>query len=192
LTATGVTLAIALNWTNVAGATSFNIYRSTSPGTETLFLSGVTTNSFVDSPLPAGQVFFYQVTAVNGAGESGKSNEASAAALGIPTGGAGGGIPGWGTPPVGAVWFRPVPDWIRRLYGVIAEGRGDLVFPATITDGRQSPPEWRHRETPIPEFAAVPDLTKWLREAVAVEKRATAARLRRHRIRVDDEMILMN
>ena len=78
LTATAGNAQIALSWTTSAGAASYNLYRSTSAGTETLYKSGLTATSYTDTGLTNGTAYFYQVAAVNSAGTSGKSGEASA------------------------------------------------------------------------------------------------------------------
>ncbi|OAI45958.1 hypothetical protein AYO44_12210 [Planctomycetaceae bacterium SCGC AG-212-F19] len=88
---TGLTAApgnnqIGLSWAASAGATSYNIYRSTSSGTESLLTSGIATNSYTDAGLTNGTSYFYKVTAVNTAGESGKSSEASATPQAKPPG----------------------------------------------------------------------------------------------------------
>jgi fibronectin type 3 domain-containing protein len=77
LTASGGNATVALSWSAVAGATSYNIYRSTSSGAEVLVASNVSTNSFTDSGLTNGTTYFYQVTAVNSGGESARSAEVS-------------------------------------------------------------------------------------------------------------------
>ena len=77
LTATAGNAQVTLGWTASAGATSYNIYRGTATGTETLIKTGVTTTSFTDTGLTNGTTYFYKVTAVNAVGESAKSNEAS-------------------------------------------------------------------------------------------------------------------
>jgi len=62
--------SLQLTWTAVSGATSYNIYRSTSssrPSTPT-FTS--TTNSYTNTGLTTGQQYLYWVSAVNSAGES--------------------------------------------------------------------------------------------------------------------------
>ena len=69
---------VALTWSVSSGAASYNIYRGATSGSETLLQSGVFGNTFEDSNLANGTPYYYQVTAVNGAGESGKSNETSA------------------------------------------------------------------------------------------------------------------
>jgi fibronectin type 3 domain-containing protein len=78
LTAVGGIQKILLSWTASTGAITYNIYRATTSGAETLYQTGITTASFTDTGLPNGTTYFYEVTAVNAGGESGKSNEASA------------------------------------------------------------------------------------------------------------------
>lgn len=74
---------VSLTWTGSGGATSYNIYRSTTAGGEgsTPHKTGVTTTSYTDTGLPNGTKYYYQVSAVNGAGESARSSEASATPL---------------------------------------------------------------------------------------------------------------
>ncbi len=70
-----------LTWTEPAGqtVTSFNVYRSTSSGTETFYASvSGSTSTFLDNAVTQGTLYFYFVTAVNSAGESGHSPEVSA------------------------------------------------------------------------------------------------------------------
>ncbi|MGH6835558.1 MAG: fibronectin type III domain-containing protein [Methylocella sp.] len=69
---------VALSWSVAGGATSYNVYRGATRGSETLLHSGVDGTTFEDSNLADGTTYYYQVTAINGAGESGKSNEGSA------------------------------------------------------------------------------------------------------------------
>lgn len=74
---------ITLTWSASSGATSYNVKRSTTTGTEATISTSATT-SFVDSTGVAGTKYFYVVTAVNQFGESAPSNEASASFLGDP------------------------------------------------------------------------------------------------------------
>ena len=79
LNATGGTAQDFLSWSAVSGATSYNIYRSSFSGGETLVQSGVTSTGYTDSGLSAG-TYYYEVAAVNSAGVSPLSSEASATA----------------------------------------------------------------------------------------------------------------
>ena len=56
---------------------NYNIYRGASAGSET-FIKSVAATSDTDAGLTNTQIYYYQVTALNIAGESGRSNEASA------------------------------------------------------------------------------------------------------------------
>ena len=83
--ATGGTGSIAITFPAVSGATSYNIYRSTSPGGEgaTPYLTGITgsgTITATDNSVTAGRTYYYTVTALNIVGETAQSAEASAAA----------------------------------------------------------------------------------------------------------------
>jgi hypothetical protein len=69
---------LALSWTPVSNADSYNIYRGTAPGQETLYKQNVTQNYFTDIGLQDGIVYYYRVTAQNNGGESPPSNEVAA------------------------------------------------------------------------------------------------------------------
>ena len=87
---TGLTAApslssqIHLSWTaptNNGGTaiTGYKVYRSTSSGTETGYVSLGSVTSYTNTGLTAGTTYFYKVRAVNSVGISTPSNEASAA-----------------------------------------------------------------------------------------------------------------
>lgn len=86
LTATPGDAQIALNWTAASGATSYNIYRSTSPGGEVKppIVSGWTGTSYTDASVTSGTTYYYIVTAVNSSGESPDSSQASATPTASP------------------------------------------------------------------------------------------------------------
>ena len=74
---------VSLSWTASAGATSYNVYRSTTNGGPyTQITSGVTTTNYTDTGLSNGTTYYYVVTAVNVIGESGYSNQAGATSTG--------------------------------------------------------------------------------------------------------------
>ncbi len=77
--------SVSLTWqppasNGAANITGYDVYRGTSPGAEssTPLATGVTTTSFTDSTAANGTTYYYKVTAVNAAGQSPRSNEASA------------------------------------------------------------------------------------------------------------------
>ncbi len=78
LNATAGNAQVALSWTGSAGAASYSVYRSTTSGSETLLVSGLTATSYTNTGLTNGTTYYYKVTAVNSAGESAKSSEVSA------------------------------------------------------------------------------------------------------------------
>jgi titin len=77
--------SVSLTWSppasnGGAAITGYNIYRSTTPGGEgsTPVKTGVTTTSYTDTGLTNGTTYYYTVAAVNSAGTSLQSGEASA------------------------------------------------------------------------------------------------------------------
>jgi fibronectin type 3 domain-containing protein len=91
LSATAGNASVALSWTAVTGATSYNVYRGTTASGEstTAIATGVTTAAYSDTGLTNGQQYYYEVAGVNGGGTGPLSNEASAtpelSALSDPT-----------------------------------------------------------------------------------------------------------
>ena len=79
LTLTSAPYALNLTWPAVSGATSYNIYRGTVSGGETL-INQAFTNSYNDTPLPYTQGYFYYVTAVANGIEGPQSAEQSGTA----------------------------------------------------------------------------------------------------------------
>jgi glucan endo-1,3-alpha-glucosidase len=84
LAATAGTGQISLSWSGSSGATTYNVYRSTTSNAEgmTAVSTGLTSTSFTDSGLTSGTTYFYKVAAVNNSGISAQSGEASATVLG--------------------------------------------------------------------------------------------------------------
>ncbi|MGO8672686.1 MAG: PKD domain-containing protein [Capsulimonadaceae bacterium] len=82
LTASGGAAQATLSWSSVLGAATYNVYRSTSSHGEgsTPILSTSTTTA-TDTGLSAGITYYYTVAAVNSAGTSAQSAEASALTL---------------------------------------------------------------------------------------------------------------
>jgi hypothetical protein len=78
LTATPGNGKVALTWTASTGASTYNIYRGSSSGSEILLSTGVTSAVYADNSAPNNTTYFYEVTAVNALGESAKSTEVSA------------------------------------------------------------------------------------------------------------------
>jgi fibronectin type 3 domain-containing protein len=76
-------LAVTLSWPAVANAIAYNVYQGTVPGQEstTPVVAGTTATSATLSGLTAGTIYYFEVSAINGAGTSSLSAEVSAAAL---------------------------------------------------------------------------------------------------------------
>jgi fibronectin type 3 domain-containing protein len=81
LTATAGTGQVALAWSTVSGAATYNVYRGTTSNGEssTALATGLTTAAYADTSVAAGTTYYYEVTAISGSAASGKSNEATAA-----------------------------------------------------------------------------------------------------------------
>ncbi len=78
---------INLAWSAVTGATSYNVYRSTSPSVQLITANKVTsvlTPSFANTGLTLGTTYFYAVVAVNAGGSSAASAEVSASTPSAP------------------------------------------------------------------------------------------------------------
>lgn len=94
LNATAGDTQATLTWSVPAGAvTGYNLYRATSAGAEggTPYKAGIGGTSFTDTGLTNGTTYYYKVAAVNAAGVSAQSAEASAKPVAAGGGGGTGG-----------------------------------------------------------------------------------------------------
>jgi hypothetical protein len=130
--------SITIEWPAVAGATSYNIYRGTSAGGEGgTPIASTTDTEYKDSGLSTTPVYFYQVTAVNSAGESPRSDEDASKTP--PPIGTGGDVPGVtaGNGKVyyckdallgGFDWFQTLSGWFPSVLGSSgSDSPGDRV-----------------------------------------------------------------
>ena len=81
LVASAAKWKINLRWTQStsSGVTQNKVYRSTTSGGPYSLLATLSaTTTYSDSNVGAGQTYYYVITAVNGGGQSGYSNQASA------------------------------------------------------------------------------------------------------------------
>ncbi len=79
LTATPGNAQVSLGWTASAGATGYNVKRSTtSGGSYSTIAPGVTATSYTDMTAANGTTYYYVVSALNASGEGPNSNQASA------------------------------------------------------------------------------------------------------------------
>ncbi len=82
LQATAGNTQISLTWNASTGATSYNVKRSTTSGGPYTTIASPTTTSYSDTGLTNGTPYYYVVTAVNSAGESNPSSQATATPAG--------------------------------------------------------------------------------------------------------------
>jgi subtilase family serine protease len=81
LTASAQGKHIGLTWQSSDTGVTYNLYRGTAAGAETLYATGLTSTSANDMSVASGTTYYYYVTAVGQGGiESSPSNEASAKA----------------------------------------------------------------------------------------------------------------
>jgi fibronectin type 3 domain-containing protein len=78
LQATAGNAQVSLIWTASTGATSYHIKRAVTSGGPYTQVSAPTTTSFADTGLTNGTTYYYVVSALNAAGESANSTQASA------------------------------------------------------------------------------------------------------------------
>jgi fibronectin type 3 domain-containing protein len=119
--------SITITWPASTGATSYNIYRGTTSGGEgTTPVASTTNTTYKDSNLSSTPIYFYQITAVNAAGESARTAEdASKTPPPIATGGGVAGV----TSGAGKVyygkdallggfdWFQTLTGWFPQVLG---------------------------------------------------------------------------
>lgn len=78
LQATAGNAQVSLSWNASSGATSYHVKRSTTNGSGYTQISTSATTGYIDAGLTNGTTYYYVVTALNAAGESANSSQASA------------------------------------------------------------------------------------------------------------------
>jgi fibronectin type 3 domain-containing protein len=81
LSATAGGTQVVLNWSTSAGATSYNVKRSSTNGGPYITIASPTTTSYTNTSLAIGGTYYYVVSAVNAEGESPNSSEVSATTM---------------------------------------------------------------------------------------------------------------
>jgi len=71
-------------WDGLSAVTNYAIYRGMAPGTEILLTTIGNVTTYLDAPLANGVTHYYEVAAINAAGEGAKSNEANATPARVP------------------------------------------------------------------------------------------------------------
>jgi F5/8 type C domain/Fibronectin type III domain len=123
----GADTSITIDWAPVTGATSYRIYRGTAAGGEgTTPIATVTGTEYKDANLSPTPTYFYQVTAVNSAGESARTAEdASKTPPPIGTGGTTAGVQSGNSLIFyckdallgGFDWFQTLTGWFPQVLG---------------------------------------------------------------------------
>jgi fibronectin type 3 domain-containing protein len=85
LAATAGNQQASLTWTASSGATSYNVKRGTASGGPYTTVVSPAGTTYADTSLTNGTAYYYVVTAVDGTGESGNSNQATATPTSAPT-----------------------------------------------------------------------------------------------------------
>jgi len=119
--------SITISWPASPGATSYHIYRATTAGGEgSTPIATTTSTTYKDANLSSTPVYFYQITAVNSAGESGRTPEdASKTPPPIGTGGNAAGVPSGNSLVYyakdallsGFDWFQTLSGWFPQVLG---------------------------------------------------------------------------
>jgi hypothetical protein len=78
VTATAGDAEVTLTWTTSMGATGYNVKRATTKGGPYTKLASPASPTYTDSSVTNGTAYYYVVSALNAAGESGNSTEVSA------------------------------------------------------------------------------------------------------------------
>ncbi|MGO8672053.1 MAG: choice-of-anchor tandem repeat GloVer-containing protein [Capsulimonadaceae bacterium] len=86
LSAVSANAQISLTWGPAAGATAYNVYMGTAPGSESPLpvATGVTSTGYTRTGMANGVTYYFTVDALNASGTSGPSNEAFATPIGGP------------------------------------------------------------------------------------------------------------
>jgi chitodextrinase len=137
--------SITISWDAVPGATSYRLYRGTAAGAEgTTPIATITGGSYTDTGLSPTPTYFYQLSAVNSAGESARTDEdASKTPPPIGTGGNVAGV----TLGAGKVyyaedallggfdWFQTLTGWFPQVLGSSGSNSpGDRVVDMAYSD----------------------------------------------------------
>ena len=119
--------SITLSWPASPGATGYHIYRGTTAGGEgSTPIATTTSTTFKDANLSSTPVYFYQITAVNSAGESARTPEdASKTPPPVGTGGTSAGIASGNGRLYyakdallsGFDWFQTLSGWFPQVLG---------------------------------------------------------------------------
>jgi outer membrane protein assembly factor BamB len=131
LKATAGNAQVSLSWSPSSGTApiTYNLWRGTATGGETLLTSGLSATGYVDNGVTNGTTYYYEVTATNVAGTSGFSGEASATPTATAT------VPG---APTGLVAARAVRQGIALTWNAPSSSGGSAVTSYSVLRGTSS------------------------------------------------------
>jgi len=147
LTATSGDTQVSLSWTvpisdGGSAITQYNVYRATTSGGTYTNIANPTGLSYIDNTVTNGITYYYNVTAVNAAGESPSSNEASVTPIAPPS------APQtlealYANDNIILNWTAPISDGGSaitkyRIYRDTTIGLPDGINIANVTSGEQS------------------------------------------------------
>ena len=129
LAAQGGKNQVALSWTSVAGATSYNVYRGSKPGQESAIAltTNITATTYTNTGLTNGNLYYYKVAAVNENGKSSLSFEAGATPNNI--------VP---TAPINA-FAIPGNNCITLTWSVVSGAASYAIYSSVVPNAERDP-----------------------------------------------------
>jgi autotransporter-associated beta strand protein len=117
----------ALKWSESEAATSYNVKRATvSGGAYTIVATNVLTTTFTDTGLNNSTIYFYVISAVNGAGEGSNSTEVAVApSIGLRAGSL---VWSGGT---NGIWNMTASNWLANFLPAIYQDGSSILFDDT-------------------------------------------------------------
>jgi hypothetical protein len=134
LTATPGNAQVALRWSPMAGATSYNVKRATVSGGPYTTVGNSTSTNYSDSAVTNGMTYYYVASVVNGGNESFNSTEASVTPNFVPNF-------SFETPSVGTYQYNPTGGAWTFTAQAGANGSGIAANASTFTSANPNAPD---------------------------------------------------
>jgi fibronectin type 3 domain-containing protein len=121
---------IGLSWAAVSTASSYDVYRGTVSGGESVtpLQTGITATNFSDTTVSAGTKYFYEVTAVNSTGQSSVSPEASAT------------VPTAAPSAPGSLTATPASGQVTLMWSAVSTATSYDIYRGTVSGGESATP----------------------------------------------------
>ena len=157
VTATAGNGAVTLTWASSAGATSYNVKRSTvSGGPYSIVAPGVTGTSLLDSSVSNDTLYFYVVSGINAAGEGVNSTEVSARPSGpLPN--------GWSTRDLGSPTLAGTASAVSGTFTV--KGAGSDIW-ATSDQFQFASVPWTGNGALVARVTDISNTNTWAKAGV--------------------------